>query len=138
MTPSFDSHIEREVWGVVEAINHAWVSAHAHDIGEFIHRDCVMAAPDFEKYIRGSEDVVNSYVEYTKQAETLAFEVANASVDVFRDTAMVNYAFVVKYRLNGVTYAGTGRDIWTFIRVDGEWLGVWRSLADMYEEEIEG
>ena len=132
----FDSHIKRDVWLVIEAINEAWVSNRANDISEFLHRECVMATPDFQQYLRGREAVVNSYVEYTKQAETLAFAVTQASIDIFRDTAMVNSVFTVKYKLQGVTYAGAGRDIWTLIRVEGQWLGVWRTLADMYEEEV--
>ena len=132
----FKTRFQREVWHVIEAINQAWTSDRAGDIAEFLHHDCVMVAPDFDQYLRGRDAVVNSYVEFTRQATTHDFKVHNASVDIFRDTAMVNCAFAVTYSLNGKTYAGTGRDIWTLIRVEGHWLGVWRSLADMYEEEI--
>ena len=136
MPLQFDSRIKREVWRVIEAINDAWVSDRARDIAEFLHPQCIMVTPDFSQYIRGGEAVTNSYVEYTRQAETHDFTVSDASVDIFRDTAMVNCVFTMKYTLQGKTYTSTGRDIWTLIRVEGQWLGVWRSLADMYEEEL--
>ena len=135
MAIKFDTEEEREAWGVVHAINEAWVNDRANKIGVHLHPDCVMASPDFDQYLRGKKAVVDSYVEYTSMAKTLAFGIGNASVDVFGDTALVNSTFVVKYELQGKTYDGGGREIWALKKTNDRWYGIWRSLADMYEEE---
>lgn len=136
MALEFNSEQEREVWGVVNAINEAWVNNRAAQVALHLHPDCVMASPDFDQYLRGKEAVVNSYIEYTKMARTLAFGLSNASVDIFGDIAMVNATFVMTYELAGKTYQGTGRDIWTLKHTNNRWYGIWRSLADVYEEEM--
>ncbi len=132
----FKTENEREIWGVVHAINEAWVNDRAEKIGLHLHPNCVMASPDFGQYLRGKKAVVDSYVEYTKMAKTLAFGIANASVDIFGDTAIVNATFVVTYELEGKTYQGGGREIWTLKHSNNRWYGIWRSLADMHEEAV--
>ena len=136
MAIEFKTEQEREVWGVVNAINEAWVNDRAPQVALHLHPDCVMASPDFSQYLRGKDAVVNSYVEYTKMARTLAFGLSNASVDIFGDIAMVNATFVMTYELRGKVYQGQGRDIWTLKHTNDRWYGIWRSLADVYEEEM--
>ena len=136
MTPKFESEKEKEAWNVVKAINDAWVGDRAEKIGVHLHPDCVMAAPDFDQYLRGKEAVLNSYIEYTGMAKTRVFGITNASVDVFGTTAVVNATFVVTYDLNGKSYQGAGREIWVLTYTNDRWYGIWRSLADMFEEEI--
>lgn len=135
MAFQFDTELQREAWSVVHAINEAWVNNRAGKIGVHLHPECVMASPDFDQYLRGKEAVVQSYVDYTQQAKTMAFGIANASVDIFGDTAIVNATFVVTYALAGKTYEGGGREVWVLKRANDRWYGVWRSLADMFEEE---
>ena len=136
MTPKFESEKEKEAWNVVKAINDAWVGDRAEKIGVHLHPDCVMAAPDFDQYLHGKEAVLNSYIEYTGMAKTRVFGITNASVDVFGTTAVVNATFVVTYDLNGKSYQGAGREIWVLTYTNDRWYGIWRSLADMFEEEI--
>ncbi len=136
MPISFNTEEEREVWSIVNAINEAWVNNRAEKIAVHLHPKCVMTSPDFKQYLRGKEAVVNSYVEYTKMAKTKAFGIADASVDIFGDTAIVNATFVVTYELEGKTFQGAGREIWTLKQSNDRWYGVWRSLADLYEEEV--
>ena len=138
MKINFKTEQEREVWGVVNAINEAWVGNRAEKIALHLHPDCVMTSPDFDQYLRGKEAVVKSYVDYTNMAKTKAFGIANASVDIFDDTAIVNATFVVTYELEGKSYQGAGREIWTLKHKNDRWYGVWRSLADLYEEEVKG
>ncbi len=135
MAISFKTEQEREVWGVINAINEAWVNDRAEQVALHLHPDCVMTAPDFTQYLRGKNAVAESYVAYTKMARTLAFGIANASVDIFDDMAMVNTTFVMTYQLEGKTYQSSGRDMWTLKYVNNRWYGIWRSLADMHEEE---
>ncbi len=137
MSIKFNSEAESEVWSVVNAINEAWVGNRAEKIAVHLHPDCVMTSPDFDQYLRGKTAVVNSYVEYTKMAKTKVFGISNASVDIFGDTAVVNATFVVTYELDGKTFQGAGREIWTLKHSNNRWYGIWRSLADLYEEEVE-
>ena len=136
MSIKFNTEQEREAWGVVNAINEAWVGNQADKIALHLHPECTMASPDFNQYLRGRDAVVNSYTEYTKMAKTKAFGISNASVDIFSDTAIANSTFVVTYELDGKTYNGTGREIWVLKFSNERWYGVWRSLADLYEEEV--
>ena len=133
---NFDTEQQREAWAVVHTINELWVNNRAADIALHLHPKCVMTSPDFNQYLRGKEAVVNSYVEYTKMAKTKAFGFGNVSVDVFGDTAIANATFVVTYELQGKTYEGGGREIWTLMRTNDRWYGIWRSLADMFEQEV--
>ena len=136
MSFKFNSELESEAWGVVNAINEAWVNDRAENIAIHLHPECVMASPDFEQYLRGKAAVVKSYVDYTQMAKTKAFGIANASVDVFGDTAIVNSTFVVTYTLETKTFQGGGREIWVLKRSNDRWYGMWRSLADLFEEEV--
>ncbi len=121
---------------MVKAINDAWVGDRAENIGIHLHPDCVMASPDFNQYLRGKKAVLDSYIEYTKMAKTKVFGITNASVDIFGTMAIVNATFVVTYELNGKSYQGAGREIWVLTHTNDRWYGIWRSLADMYEEAL--
>jgi ketosteroid isomerase-like protein len=94
-----------------------------------------MTMPDAHQTLHGRDKVVQSYVAYTRMAETTRFTVLQANVDLFGDAAMVTTVFEMTYVLQEKTYKGAGRDIWLFKHSDGAWRGAWRSLADMYEEE---
>lgn len=90
--------------------------------------DIVMRGPGFALAGKGREAAVQSYVDFTTQAEVKAFTADEPSIDVAGDTAVAQYQWQMTYVLAGQEYTEQGHDLFVFSRIEGDWLVVWRTL----------
>jgi hypothetical protein len=54
-------------------------------------------------------------------------------IDVVGDTAVVTFAYEMRYERSGERYRATGRDFWVFQRQGIAWVAVWRTMLDLNE-----
>jgi hypothetical protein len=71
-----------------------------------------------------------------ENARVHGFEESDRQVDVFGETAVASFAFVLVYERKAKKYRSTGRDLWVFSRGDGGWQAVFRTMLDLTEEPI--
>lgn len=122
---------EAELWDAVVASNRAWFEGRPRDVAPLFHADAVLVFLAADHRIEGRDAIVDSYVEYTQRAKTHAFEEQEHTVDVFGDTAIVNYGFSVRYEVAGEVKDDEGQEVLVFVRREGAWGVVWRTQAPL-------
>jgi ketosteroid isomerase-like protein len=118
---------EDEIWRAIAEANRAWLGGHPENVGPLFHERAVMFGPAFATRIEGRTAITQGFVDYTRYAKTHLFEERDRAVDIFGDTAVVTYAFFVRYEAEGQVHDETGREILTLMREDGRWQVVWRT-----------
>ena len=117
-----------EVSRTLSSINHAWLEGRPRDLDPKI----VALGPD-GTCIKGRNLLVESFAHMSTKARVHSFEESDRQVDVFGETAVASFAFVLVYERDGEKYRSTGRDLWVFSRDDGAWRAVYRTMLDLAE-----
>jgi len=124
--PSEESR--EQILTIIRQLNDAWATGHPEDIAEFFHEDIVMVHPDFTGRSQGRDACVAGYVEFCSQATIHGVKIDEPGIEVFGDTAVTTYAYEVDYEMGGERFKDTGRDLFIFVREDGKWQAVWRTM----------
>jgi hypothetical protein len=123
---------EAAIRAQISQINHAWQHQRGETLTstlkECFANDIVMRGPGFTFISKGRELAVQSFVDFTAQAEVKAFSAEEPAIDLYGDTATATYAWQMTYVLAGQEYTEQGHDIFIFSRQAGQWLAVWRTL----------
>lgn len=125
-----------EIWRLVQRMNDAWAKDGPDDLASFFHEDIVMLHPDFTQRTEGKAACVASYQDFREQAAILDFKVSNPGIDVFGDTAIATYSYEIAYEMGGERFNDTGRDVFIFVRENGRWLAVWRTMIISQPESV--
>ncbi len=75
-------------------------------------------------------------MQMSESARIHGFEESDRQVDVFGDTAVASFAFVLVYEREGKKYRSTGRDLWVFSRDGAAWRAVYRTMLNLAEEPV--
>ncbi|MDX9724114.1 MAG: nuclear transport factor 2 family protein [Myxococcota bacterium] len=114
----------RRIWRMLEEANRAWLDGRPRDVAFLYHSDAVVQAG--ERRTLGREAIVQSYVDYCALAVTHSFEMNTRTLDLFGETAVLSYHFVVSYSLDGSRFDERGEETLVFQRRDAQWGVVWR------------
>jgi uncharacterized protein (TIGR02246 family) len=136
MTSSESARDAAEIWELVQHMNNAWAKGGPDELASFFHEDIVMVHPDFTQRTEGKAGCVASYEDFRKQAEILDFKISNPGIDVFGDTAITTYSYEIAYEMGGERFNDTGRDVFIFVRENGRWLAVWRTMIISQPESV--
>jgi uncharacterized protein (TIGR02246 family) len=121
------SGADAEPRAVVERINAAWRAGRAADAAPLFDGDVVMVTPTGERLI-GREAMVQSYADFAASAVVDEYEESEHAVDVFGETAVVVYRWLMAWRAGGESYRERGRDIFVLTHATTGWQVVWRTL----------
>jgi ketosteroid isomerase-like protein len=124
-----------EVSRTLSSINQAWLEGRPRDLEPLLAPNVVTLLPGGSR-VEGREALVQSFVDMCENARVHGFEESDRQVDVFGETAVASFAFVLVYERNGEKYRSTGRDIWVFSRGDGGWQAIYRTMLDLAEEPV--
>lgn len=124
-----------EVSRTLSSINQAWLEGRPRDLEPHLDPNIVMLLPG-GTCVKGRNLLVQSFVDMCANAQVHGFEESDRQVDVFGETAVASFAFVLVYEREGKKYRSTGRDLWVFSRGDGGWLAVFRTMLDVAEEAV--
>ena len=119
---------EKQVRGVIQAINDAWRNDRVDEMKQHIHPDMVIAELGGKRLTEGREACVDSYRPFAKPGVVHKYEEHPPNVDVVGDTAVAAYTFDITYEINGKVHSESGRDLFVLSRVDEKWLAVWRTM----------
>jgi uncharacterized protein (TIGR02246 family) len=136
MTSSEGARDTEEIWQLVKRMNDAWAKDGPDELASFFHEDIVMVHPDFTQRTEGKAACVASYEEFRKQAAILDFKISHPGIDVFGETAIATYSYEIAYEMGGERFNDTGRDVFIFVRENGRWLAVWRTMIISQPESV--
>ena len=117
-----------QILTLVRQLNDAWASGHPEQLAEFFHKDIVMVHPDFSGRAQGRDVCVASYAEFCSQATIHGVKLGEPGVEVFGNTAVTTYSYELDYEMGGERFKDSGRDLFVFVREDGKWQAVWRTM----------
>ena len=126
---------DEEVSRTLSSINQAWLEGRPLDLEALFDPKIVMLDPG-GSYVKGRTVLVESFVQMCANARVHGFEESDRQVDVFGDTAVASFAFVLVYGREGLKYRATGRDLWVFSRGDGCWQAVYRTMLNLAEAPV--
>lgn len=136
MTSSNRKSEELELQQLIQLMNDTWSKGNPSELAEFFREDIVMINPDFSQRTEGREACIASYEGFCKQAAILELKIGATAINVFNDAAIASYSWEIAYEMGGERFNDTGRDIFLFIREDGKWLAVWRTMIVPQSESI--
>ena len=129
---------KEKLWKAVQACNSAWVNGNPQSaaVRQLFHPDVVMyhGSNVSTPVARGVDAMVQSFVDFTTYAATNDFKVLQDpaeqySVEVFEDSAVVAYRFIIEYksRQDGIVHREKGQEVLVFVKLqDDEWKVIWR------------
>jgi uncharacterized protein (TIGR02246 family) len=118
----------QEIRNIVHELNNAWATGHPEQLAEFFHKDIVVVSPDFSGRAEGRDACIASYADFCSQATIHGVNIGEPGVEVFGDTAVATYAYELDYEMGGERFKDSGRDLFVFVREDGKWQAVWRTM----------
>lgn len=128
MPTAADREIRREILKFLRKVETAWLGGRFEELRECFREDAVLLGADLEQRLEGRDAIVDSYVQFLREARVLAFESEAPIVDVLGDSAVTVTPWAVRYEREGTIYEETGGDLLVLAR-DGEgWRVAWRTL----------
>ncbi len=131
----------RVVAELIRTINEAWLEGRTEELHRFFHDDMIIAGPNAAKMGEGREACVKSYTDFIDSAHIAHFDSKEVSVDVWGNAALAFYEFEITYKMHGMEYHETGRDVFLFTRESAThpWLAVWRMVipVEAHTEQAE-
>jgi len=125
----------QKVIELVHHINRCWLDQRPRDLEAVFHPDIVMVLPEFGGRCRGASELIASFEDFCANAKVHEYDESELSVDVIGNTATASFRFAMVYEREGCRYRSTGRDLWMFEAIDGEWRATWRTMLDVQEED---
>lgn len=129
------SPADEEVSRTLSSINQAWLEGRPRDLEPHLHPKIVILVPG-GTCIKGRNLLIQSFMHMSESARVHGFEESDRQVDVFGDTAVASFAFVLVYEREGQKYRSTGRDLWVFSRDGAAWRAVYRTMLNLAEEPV--
>jgi len=124
------------VAAAMHRINRAWLAGHIEALNEMIHPEIVMVFPGFSGRISGRKAFVESFRDFVEKSIIHDVEEQPYKIDITANTAVVTYTYAMVYERGEERYQSTGRDLWIFSLLEGEWLAVWRTMLDVHEHTL--
>jgi uncharacterized protein (TIGR02246 family) len=128
MTSAEHSKDREAVRSLIQRINDAWRQGRLEELADYFHPDIVLVFPGFSGRGEGRAACVQSYVDFLGSATVHEYTESDHHIDVWGDTAVASYRFVMAWEMGGKHYREAGHDLFVFSRDQGQWRAVWRTL----------
>ena len=99
---------DEEVSRTLSSINQAWLEGRPLDLEALFDPKIVMLDPG-GSYVKGRTLLVESFVQMCANTRVHGFEESDRQVDVFGETAVASFAFVLVYGRDGEKYLLDGK-----------------------------
>ena len=117
---------DAEFISLVQSLDRCWVEGRLDDLKAFLAEDVVFVAPGGKPRIEGIAHAIESYRQFTSQAQVQRFETSDHSVTQRGATAIVEYAWQMS-SVAGAEHTDSGRDVLVLARRNENWRVVWRT-----------
>lgn len=126
-----------DVRHVVDEIVEAGMTGRLDDLASLLHDDVTMVLPGFGGRAEGKAAILAGYLDFADNAKVLSHDESRFQIDVVADVSVGTYRFSITYERDGTSYESTGRDMWIFRKVEGNWLAVWRTMLEAEERQTD-
>jgi hypothetical protein len=112
-------------------LSESWRNRRYDELRDCFHDSAVMVAPGFSGRVVGREAVVESYREFMDRSTLDNYSEDPATIEVFENTAIVNYRWEMVWTSGGKQDRGSGNDLFVFVRQPetDQWKAVWRTMV---------
>jgi len=132
MTKSSDQADRAAVRTVLDMINRAWMTDHPKDLRatltECFDDTIVIVGPHFHEVARGKDACIRIYEDFVAKTTLHASRVSEPRIDIWGDTAVVTYAWEMRYEIDGHADQDSGQDALVIVRTPAGWRTTWRAL----------
>jgi ketosteroid isomerase-like protein len=118
---------------LLQRINAAWLHGETDNLLDLFHDNMVIAVPGSTERAEGKQVCAASYRDFRQQATILAYQEADPEINVWGDTAVATYRYVMDYEIGGDLQHDHGQDVFVFARGPEGWRAVWRTLVPLPE-----
>ena len=125
-----------EVHSVLASINAAWREGDPSSMREYLDPDIVMLRLASRRSFRGREILVESFLEFGRNARVLEYAEDDEHIDVVGECAVASFHFRMFYERATYREESEGRDLWVFQRREGRWQAVWRTMLEAKAERL--
>ncbi len=122
------------VSAAMQRINRAWLDRRPEDLIPLLHPDIILVFPGFAGRAEGRDAIVAGFVDFCGNATVHEYRDSDHQADVVGDTAVASFTYEMVYERSATRSRATGRDLWVFVRQDGEWVAIWRTMLDLAEQ----
>ena len=120
---------EAQLWHTVQAMNEAWLNEDGRRLAGIYAEDAVLLAGDDADRLCGRESCVRREVQLRRAMEVERFRLGPPKVDVYDETAVVSYCFVLAWRTGGgCRHEERGLDVVVLRRCGEQWRVVSRTV----------
>ena len=119
---------EHTIREIVERLLRSWLDGHFDELARFFHEDVVLAHPGFDRRTTGRDALVESYVDFGRNATVKHFETGDIQVDRAGHGFVAVTPWRMRYEYSGETFSERGWDILVFENSDSDWQIVWRTV----------
>ena len=123
MKPLFQGK-ENEVWETLRKLNDAWTKGDGKDLKNFFHRDMVAITPTDRNRREGRDDCIAGWVGFLSMAKVHSWEEIDPKIQIYGDSAVVTYYYVMAFEMGGQLIEMSGRDMFVFVEENGKWWAV--------------
>lgn len=127
--------VKSEIWQVIRGINGAWTGGKTENLKRYFQENMVIVSPDLKKMGEGRDACIKSYEDFVSLANVHGCEEFDPSIDVFGNSAVASYRFVVKYDMDGNSHEDAGYDLFFLVREGGKWVAVWRMMIPLPQQD---
>lgn len=118
---------DAEFISLAEDLDRCWLEGRFEDLGAFLADDAVFVAPGGSPRLTGLAQAVESYRQFTSQAQIKRFQGRDYSVTQRGNTAIIEYGWEMTWVASGVEHNDTGREVLVLAQRDENWRIVWRT-----------
>lgn len=126
----------QEIAETMAALNQSWLDGRLDDLKQYFHPEIAMALPGFGATVVGADAVLEGFEDMVRTATVDSFDTGEPNIHVVGSSAVVSYSFDMVYARDENQYHSSGRDLWMFSFVDGDWKAIWRTMLDLNDELI--
>jgi hypothetical protein len=117
-------------------INRSWLDGRVDDLAALVHPEVVVVFPGFVGQSHGRDELLAGFRDFCQNATVHEFREQNIQIDIVGCTGVVGFRFEMVYERAGKRSRATGRDLWVFQNLTGDWTAVWRTMLEMDEHEV--
>ena len=120
----FMSHMDpqkSEVWKFVRALNDAWTKAKGERLSEYFHPRIVAITPVDRLRRKGAAKCLAGWQEFAQASTIHSWREDDPDIELFGDTAVVTYYYVMDVTMGANRLNLTGRDMLVLRKEEGRW-----------------
>jgi general stress protein 26 len=123
------SDIEHSIFSIIQSINRACVQGTGFDgLADSFADDITAYTLGSSRCVKGKEINLQMYKDFCSKANIKKMDESDPHIDIFGDTAVVNYRYDSQWEFNGTHFEEDGREISVLKNNQGRWQMHWRAI----------